>query len=236
MRRIRLTESDFRCLVKSIVEQTLQESSVLNEGLRTEHDFKRGVYAARGLMKTMGLKDYQAAAFAGVYVEENGCDPKKVNKQEKSGNGAAGTENGGYGAGIASLTGSTKIKLEKKYGKKIEDMSMDEQVRVIAEYYRSKPYYKYIMSAKDIEEASSVAILAVAGGYGRNGQYNWYTSKRAPTTKDVEARIGQYQSYHNRKNPKGRNSDYRVNATPRRYQSGVKVLQMLRKGDPGTPV
>ena len=43
-----------------------------------------GVYITKKIMDTWHLKDFQAAGFAGCFMEESGCDPGAYNAAEKS--------------------------------------------------------------------------------------------------------------------------------------------------------
>ena len=96
----------------------------------------RAVYVARYLMKHAGLKDFQAAACAGVYLDENKCKPSSYMKAEAEGKGSSSTQNGGYGAGIGSWTGvKTKTRVLNSVGydanTKIESLPLNVQCEMV---------------------------------------------------------------------------------------------------------
>lgn len=224
--KLKLTETELKNVIGRITKRIISESRLLTEASDPQ-SFNRGVYAARFMMKELNLTDYQAAAWAGVCVNENGCRPNNVCTAEKNNKGAAGTRNGGYGAGIGSSTGKSKIKLERQYGMKVEDMDMDMQLKALADHYRRKPYLKYLKSAKTIQEASNVAILMFSG------YFKW---NRMPTDADAQRVLDFYAKSNARNFGNSGKSRYYTHAYQLRCEAGKKVFQLMRSGSKGSPV
>jgi hypothetical protein len=227
MRKIRLTESDIRNVISRTVKR------MINEG-RGKDDMLRGVYAARYLMNALGLQDFQAAAWAGVSVDENGCTPNKVCKAEKNNQGSQGTRNGMYGAGIGSSTGASKEKLEKQMGKKFEDATMDDQLNILADKYRRKPYYKYWKQSRNLQEATAVAIFMFHGGKVSNTQmFRW---ERMPSWNMAVSALNWAGQANANRFTNGVMSSYHKNAAQRRLQYAQEILNLIRRGVKGSPV
>ena len=144
----------------------------------------RAVYVARYLMKHAGLKDFQAAACAGVYLDENKCKPSSYMKAEAEGRGSSSTQNGGYGAGIGSWTGvKTKTRVLNSVGydanTKIESLPLNVQCEMVVREINghNKKYYDALKRTTNIEDAAATAIFITAGpGYAQREDPNaWNT-------------------------------------------------------------
>lgn len=150
----------------------------------SKSSLERAVYVAKYLMKYGGLKDFQAAACAGVYMDENGCNPSKYMKAEAEGKGSPSTQNGGYGAGIGSWTGvKTKTRVLQSVGydpdTKIESLPLNVQCEMVAKEINGhmKKYYDALKRTTNIEDASATAIFITGGiGYAQREDPNaWKT-------------------------------------------------------------
>lgn len=216
--------------------ETLINNSDLLKDVKLDKSQKainRGVYVARYLMAKGGLTDYQAAACAGVFVDENGCDPSTYMKAEKSNKGSSYTRNGGYGAGIGSWTGTaTKSKVLASVGysptTKIEDLPMDTQCEMVVREMNGnmKKYYDALKRTNNMVDASATAILITAGvGYAKG---KWDTH---PDWSDAENVAKIYADSNNRRY--GYNKD-RINSSKKRLGYAKKILEELRAGNKGS--
>lgn len=137
---------------------------------------QRAVLVAKYLMKYGGFSAEQAAAMAGVYLDENNCDPGEVMQAEKDGKGVKGTGGNGYGAGIASWTfESFKKQCLRDAGYPenipIENLSLKQQCDMILAMSRKscKKYYNALKRCTNIEDASATAVIITGGvGYSKN--------------------------------------------------------------------
>lgn len=208
----------------------------LSEGVKlnkSQEAINRGVYVARYLMKRGGLTDYQAAACAGVFVDENGCNPSTYMKAEKNNKGTSYTKNGGYGAGIGSWTGNaTKSKVLASVGyspnTKIEDLPMDTQCEMVVRQMNGsmKKYYDALKRTNNMVDASATAILITAGVGYADGKWDTH-----PDWNDAEAVAKIYADSNNKRF--GYNKD-RVNSSKKRLSYAKKILEELRAGNTGT--
>lgn len=99
--------------------------------LTTAQMINNGKIIIQFLMQRLGLTDFQAAAFAGVWAAESGCNPQAYNRQEKSGTFPGSSANGaGYGAGLAQWSHGWKAHLQKIMGlnNPIETWTMQQQL------------------------------------------------------------------------------------------------------------
>ena len=134
---------------------------------------QRAVYCAKWLASNVnGFNLNHACAIVGVYVDENGCDPKSSCAREKAGGGTKYTQGGGYGAGIGSWTGAkSKAEKLKSIGKSpdtpIESLSLDEQLQITKkEWEKGDKFHKVMWQARDLAHASIVATYMTHGiGY-----------------------------------------------------------------------
>lgn len=159
----------------------------------------RAVYVARYLMKHAGLKDFQAAACAGVYLDENKCKPSSYMKAEAEGKGSSSTQNGGYGAGIGSWTGvKTKTRVLNSVGydanTKIESLPLNVQCEMVVREINghNKKYYDALKRTTNIEDASATAIFITAGpGYAQREDPNaWNTHPTWDSAVKTMERLG----------------------------------------------
>lgn len=87
-------------------------------------------------MDTWHLKDFQAAGFAGCFMEESGCDPGAYNAAEKSGRFKGSSANGsGYGAGLAQWSNAWKRQIQRQFHnfRPIENWSLDQQIDIVTQ-------------------------------------------------------------------------------------------------------
>ena len=183
----------------------------------------RGIYVAQQLSSIGGFSREQAAAIAGVLIDENWCNPQSYMKAEKAGKGASGTGNFGYGAGIGSWThAGYKNQLLALVGlppfTPIENLSMDVQIKMLIQDSLVGPlkkYYNALRQCPDFDTAAATACIITLGvGYGSWSPYcTPADAKKAP---DIY----------------GRSNDARFGPSPnhwnldvRRKQYGLQVLQ-----------
>ena len=180
----------------------------------------RAVRVANYLHEHGDFSKDQAAAIAGVMIDENNVDPTSYMKAEKAGKGAKGTGGFGYGAGIGSWTfADTKNALLKAGGYKpntpIESLSLDEQANllVLDSNGRMKRYYDALRRTNNIEDASATAVL-ITGGVGHSK--NWLTH---PTVAEAKALSDFY----------GRSNDRRFGKSPYHWDLDKRRLEYARR-------
>ena len=194
---------------------------------RTRKDgLQRSVLVAKYLMKYGGFTAIQAAAMAGVYLDENNCTPGDVMEAERAGRGARGTGGNGYGAGIASWTFvDFKNQCLKDAGfpanTPIESLTFKQQCdMIIAMSQKScKKYYNALKRCTTVEDASATAVIITGGvGYSKN----WNTH---PTPAEAAHMAEVY----------GRSNDRRFGYSPhhwgghiRRLNNAKEILQYLK--------
>lgn len=185
----------------------------------------RAVKVAKYLVDNGNFTKEQAAAVAGVMIDENKVDPSSYMKSEKEGKGARGTGGFGYGAGIGSWTfESTKNELLKQGGYKpytpIEKLSLEEQSRlfVLDSNGRMKRYYDALRRCNNLEDASATAVL-ITGGIGKSK--NWDTH---PTRQEAKALSDWYGRSNDRRFGK---SPYHWDLDKRRLAYAKQVLERL---------
>lgn len=195
------------------------------KGDSLEDGKERAVLVAKYLMKNGGFTAEQAAAMAGVYLDENNCDPGEVMEAEKNGQGAPGTGGNGYGAGIASWTfEDSKRQSLSDAGfdpdTPIENLSMAEQCDVIiAESQKSsKQYYDALKRCDTLEDASATAVV-ITGGVGFSN--NWDTH---PTPAEAKALADYYGSANDASFGA---SDYHWNLDQRRLEYAKEIYDRL---------
>ena len=186
---------------------------------------ERAVLVAKYLMKNGGFTAEQAAAMAGVYLDENNCDPGEVMEAEKNGQGAAGTGGNGYGAGIASWTfEESKQQSLSDAGfdpnTPIENLTMQQQCDVIiAESQKSnKQYYDALKRCDTLEDASATAVV-ITGGVGFSN--NWDTH---PTPAEAKALSDFYGSANDASFGA---SEYHWNLDQRRLEYAKEIYERL---------
>lgn len=165
-------------LPASTTSQSITNSDVANipMGNAKGDQLARAVMVAKDLVLSGGFSAQQASAIAGVFIDENGCNPHTYMKAEKAGKGAKGTGGFGYGAGIGSWTGE-KFKNDllvaggfKPYTP-IESLSLADQTRLllIDTAGRMKRYYNALKRTTNIEDAAATAVIITGGiGYSKN--------------------------------------------------------------------
>ena len=123
------------------------------------------------LMSRLNLSKEQAAGIAGVMMSESGINPASYNKAEKSGKLKGSSANGaGYGAGTLQWSNSRKraaLKLIGKEGSNIEDLSLEDQVEMLARELEG-PYKSTlagIRSSKNASEAAATMYCHNVGGF-----------------------------------------------------------------------
>ena len=187
---------------------------------KPEAVMQRAVQVANNLYKNGRFTKEQAAAIAGVMIDENNVDPTSYNKAEKAGKGAKGTGGFGYGAGIGSWAfADAKNALLTASGyaanTPIESLSLDDQVKLLItdSNGRMKKYYDALRRTRNIEDASATAIL-ITGGVGRSK--NWDTH---PTTAEAKALSDWY----------GRSNDARFGKSPYHWNLDTRRLEYARR-------
>ena len=231
---------------RPIVKDNLQQSSQLNINNTQEVEpvndnnsddtsvkyskaskdvMERAVTAAKYLVNNGNFTKEQAAAIAGVMIDENKVDPSSYMKAEKSGKGAKGTGGFGYGAGIGSWTfEDNKNSLLKLGGYKpytpIEKLSLEEQLNllVLDSNNRNKKYYDALRRCDNLEDASATAVL-ITGGVGHSK--NWNTH---PTQAEAQAMSDYYGKANDARFGK---SPHHWNAYKRRLNYARQVLENL---------
>lgn len=180
----------------------------------------RAVSVAKYLVKNGNFSKEQASAIAGVMIDENGVNPSSYMKAEKSGKGAKGTNNFGYGAGIGSWTfEDNKNQLLKAGGydpyTPIENLSLEEQCRllVIDSNGRNKKYYDALRRCSNIEDASATAFM-ISGGVGHSR--NWDTH---PTQSEAKALSDWY----------GKSNDKRFGKSPHHWDLDKRRLNYAKQ-------
>lgn len=130
-----------------------------------------GKYVINALMSRLKLSKEQAAGIAGVMMSESAIDPTAYNKSEKSGKLKASSANGpGYGAGIIQWSNARKraaLRLIGKEGANIEDLSMDDQIEMLARELEGpyKATLSGIRSSKTASEAAATMYCHNVGGF-----------------------------------------------------------------------
>lgn len=187
---------------------------------KPEAVMQRAVQVANNLYKNGRFTKEQAAAIAGVMIDENNVDPTSYNKAEKAGKGAKGTGGFGYGAGIGSWTfADAKNALLTASGyaanTPIESLSLDDQVKLLItdSNGRMKKYYDALRRTGNIEDASATAVL-ITGGVGKSK--NWDTH---PTTAEAKALSDWY----------GRSNDARFGKSPYHWNLDTRRLEYARR-------
>lgn len=185
----------------------------------------RAVTVARYLVNNGNFTKEQAAAIAGVMIDENKVDPSSHMAAEKKGRGARGTGGFGYGAGIGSWTfEKNKNDLLRLGGYKpytpIENLSLEEQLKllVLDSNNRNKRYYDALRRCTNLEDASATAVI-ITGGVGHSK--NWSTH---PTRAEAQA----MSDYYGRSNDaRFGKSAHHWNAYKRRLDYARQVLENL---------
>lgn len=178
-------------------------------------------YAMQRLTSEGKFTKNQAAALLGVYLDENGLNPKTVQGKEKAGRGVKGTRGTNeYGAGPWSWTGPLKKQLLKNMGYSedtlFENLPFNVQVDGLIASTKSGPLKSYFDTLRKYngESASLLATIMTGGvGYLRN----WNN----PTLEELRSAANNMQNAYIRTNGK---SDYTLNAVQRRLDNMNTIL------------
>ncbi len=197
-----------------------KENSSTKYSKTSKEVMNRAVKVAKQLISNGNFTKEQAAAIAGVMIDENKVDPSSYNKAEKAGKGAKGTSGFGYGAGIGSWTfADAKNALLTANGyaanTPIESLSLDDQVNLLItdSNGRMKKYYDALRRTKNLEDASATAVL-ITGGVGKSK--NWDTH---PTTAEAKALSDWY----------GKSNDARFGKSPYHWDLDVRRLNYAKQ-------
>lgn len=159
-------------------EDQIQVSQPLESDVEREkskevkgNSLANGKYVINALMSRLKLSKEQAAGIAGVMMSESAINPAAYNKSEKSGKLKASSANGpGYGAGIIQWSNARKraaLRLIGKEGANIEDLSMDDQIEMLARELEGpyKATLSGIRSSKTASEAAATMYCHNVGGF-----------------------------------------------------------------------
>jgi hypothetical protein len=179
----------------------------------------RSVLVAKYLVNEGGYTKEQAAAMAGVFWDENQCNPGEVMKEEYNKN------RNSYGAGIGSWTDqSYKNQCLKDAGfppnTPIESLTMEQQCYMLVAMSNGsqKRYYDALKRCDTIEDASATAVC-ITGGIGFSS--HWSTH---PTQAEAQRLAEAYGERNDRLYPP---SSYHHNLDKRRLQRAKEVLAEL---------
>lgn len=196
---------------EQIENKTFDDFDIENypKGKSSEDGLKRAVLVAKYLVNNGGFTKEQAAGLAGVFLDENNCDPSGV------------CYDGGMG--IQSWTGTVKSQAMQAYGTNtaICNLSLKEQCDMIIA--TAKPgafmntYYDALKRCQTVEDASATAIV-LTGGIGYSTSNQWKTSH--PTVQQAQNCINAYIRYNG-------SSAYTLGAFNRRMENGQKILNIL---------
>lgn len=175
--------------------------------------FTRAVIAANYLYKHSNLSKEQAAAVAGVMLDENGCQPKAVCKKDN-------------GAGIYSWTyDDYKNQCLKDAGfapyTPIENLSFRQQCDVIVAMSNKsqKYYFNSLRRCNTIEDASYTAIV-MAGGVAQTNHIKQSWKNSHPNKADAL----DIQDIYIKTNGK---SDYTLNMVEHRLQNAKDIYAAM---------
>jgi hypothetical protein len=210
---------------ESVKTSTIDMENYPKEPYDPEAALERGTLVAKYLVENGDFTKEQAAALAGVFVNDNGCNPGEVNsgvtEREKIifGNG--------YGVGIGSWT-TTSLKnailTDAGYptDTKIESLSLKEQCDMIIETSKksNKTYYDALKRCNSIEDASATAAV-MTGGVGFSSSWETHPTeseaiKMADYYAEANDRIYGYSEYHH-------------NYNERRIATANEILERLNK-------
>lgn len=130
-----------------------------------------GVYITKKIMDTWHLKDFQAAGFAGCFMEESGCDPGAYNAAEKSGRFKGSSANGsGYGAGLAQWSNAWKRQIQKQFhnSRPIENWSLDQQIAIVTQGC-SESFINLLRKTTSVGQSTDIVLRGYENGSGGKG-------------------------------------------------------------------
>lgn len=130
-----------------------------------------GVYITKKIMDTWYLKDFQAAGFAGCFMEESGCDPGAYNAAEKSGRFKGSSANGsGYGAGLAQWSNAWKRQIQRQFHnyKPIENWSLDQQIAIVTQGC-SESFINLLRKTTSVGQSTDIVLRGYENGSAGKG-------------------------------------------------------------------
>ena len=130
-----------------------------------------GVYITKKIMDTWHLKDFQAAGFAGCFMEESGCDPGAYNAAEKSGRFKGSSANGsGYGAGLAQWSNAWKRQIQKQFhnSRPIENWSLDQQIAIVTQGC-SESFINLLRKTTSVGQSTDIVLRGYENGSAGKG-------------------------------------------------------------------
>ena len=130
-----------------------------------------GVYITKKIMDTWHLKDFQAAGFAGCFMEESGCDPGAYNAAEKSGRFKGSSANGsGYGAGLAQWSNEWKRQIQRQFhnSRPIENWSLDQQISIVTQGC-SESFINLLRKTTSVGQSTDIVLRGYENGSAGKG-------------------------------------------------------------------
>lgn len=130
-----------------------------------------GVYITKKIMDTWNLKDFQAAGFAGCFMEESGCDPGAYNAAEKSGRFKGSSANGaGYGAGLAQWSNAWKRQIQRQFNnsRPIENWSLDQQIAIVTKGC-SPSFINLLRKTTSVGQSTDIVLRGYENGSAGKG-------------------------------------------------------------------
>ena len=130
-----------------------------------------GVYITKKIMDTWHLKDFQAAGFAGCFMEESGCDPGAYNAAEKSGRFKGSSANGsGYGAGLAQWSNAWKRQIQRQFhnSRPIENWSLDQQIAIVTQGC-SESFINLLRKTTSVGQSTDIVLRGYENGSAGKG-------------------------------------------------------------------
>ena len=130
-----------------------------------------GVYITKKIMDTWHLKDFQAAGFAGCFMEESGCDPGAYNAAEKSGRFKGSSANGsGYGAGLAQWSNEWKRQIQRQFhnSRPIENWSLDQQIAIVTQGC-SESFINLLRKTTSVGQSTDIVLRGYENGSAGKG-------------------------------------------------------------------
>ena len=130
-----------------------------------------GVYITKKIMDTWHLKDFQAAGFAGCFMEESGCDPGAYNAAEKSGRFKGSSANGsGYGAGLAQWSNAWKRQIQRQFhnSRPIENWSLDQQIAIVTQWC-SESFINLLRKTTSVVQSTDIVLRGYENGSAGKG-------------------------------------------------------------------
>ena len=130
-----------------------------------------GVYITKKIMETWHLKDFQAAGFAGCFMEESGCDPGAYNAAEKSGRFKGSSANGsGYGAGLAQWSNEWKRQIQRQFhnSRPIENWSLDQQIAIVTQGC-SESFINLLRKTTSVGQSTDIVLRGYENGSAGKG-------------------------------------------------------------------